>query len=122
MLMLSVIMSASALFSSCDPEEEYEFYSPLLGSWVLVEDNYGPVVNEYDRSYFTFYSSGEGVYESYDVDGYEITASIAWETNDDLLYVYIWDELWRYRWYVSGSKMVLMSIDGDGARLVFRMY
>ncbi len=117
--LFSVILLA-VVSTGCDTDED-DFYYPVMGDWVLVEDNYGPVIREYDRVYFELESSGRGIYGYYD-DRRRVNAPIDWEVDDDRLYIYVWRETWTYRWFVSGSRLILMSLDGDGSRLVFEAY
>lgn len=117
--LFSVILLA-VVATGCDTDED-DFYSPVMGDWVLVEDNYGPVIREYDRVYFELEPSGRGIYGYYD-DRRRVTVPIDWEVDDDRLYIYVWRETWTYRWFVSGSRLMLMSLDGDGSRLVFEAY
>lgn len=56
------IVFISLAFTACDDDEYY--YSPLVGDWILVADDYG-VVDAY-QSTFQFYADGSGVYTDYD--------------------------------------------------------
>ncbi|MDE5838382.1 MAG: hypothetical protein K2K52_03105 [Paramuribaculum sp.] len=103
--------------SSCTDDEYY--YSPLIGDWVLVADDYGPV-NE-DQSIFSFYGDGTGIYTEYDW-GNEYNYSISWEPDGEYLYISFTDgQQWTYLWAIAGETLYLTDID-TGSRLTFVMY
>lgn len=103
--------------SGCTDEDYY--YSPLIGDWVLVADDYGPVAAE-DQSIFSFYSDGSGTYTEYDW-GNQYDYQITWEPNGDYLYISFMDgQEWAYRWAIAGNMLYLTDID-TGSRLTFTM-
>ena len=78
---MMLLMMAVSFSSCCEDDDRY--YSPLVGSWELLEDQYGPVPQVYiDRLHF--YSNGVGVYEAYDSYGH-------WSNWD-----FWWDDYGRY--------------------------
>ena len=54
-LRLLAIAVAIVTFGSCSDENDY-YWSPLIGDWVLVADEYGPV--DTDQNIFSFYADG----------------------------------------------------------------
>ncbi len=105
--------------SGCDSDEDY-YYSPLIGDWVLVADDYGPV--EINQSTFTFYGDGTGYFTDYDDWGYEYNYNIFWEPDGQLLYVTFDDgNTWTYRWAIAGNYLYLTDLD-TGSRLTFQIY
>lgn len=103
--------------SSCNDDDYY--YSPLIGDWVLVADDYGPVVE--DQSIFSFYGDGTGIYTEYDW-GNEYNYQITWEPDGEYLYIFFADaQQWTYRWAIAGDMLYLTDID-TGSRLTFEMY
>lgn len=105
--------------TGCDNNDDY-YYSPLIGDWVLVADDYGPV--EVNQSAFNFYADGTGFFTDYDDWGYEYTYDIFWEPNGELLYVSFSDgNVWTYRWAIAGSYLYLTDLE-TGSRLTFQIY
>lgn len=105
--------------TGCDTDDDY-YYSPLIGDWVLVADDYGPV--EMNQSIFTFYGDGSGVFTDYDEWGYEYNYDIFWEPDGELLYVSFSNaETWTYRWAIAGSYLYLTDLD-TGSRLTYQIF
>lgn len=106
-------------FSGCEDNDDY-YYSPLIGDWELVSDDYGPVT--LNQSVFSFYGDGAGIYTDYDDWGYEYNYDIFWEPDGDLLYVSFDDgNYWTYRWAIAGSYLYLTDIE-TGSRLTFQAF
>lgn len=110
-LLTFILILSGLLLSSCDPVED-DYYSPLVGSWTLVSDDYGPV-GTYDQSVFDFYSDGSGWLGQYDNQGIWRTYSLTWEINGSTLYIYPdqWAETWTYTWRVRGGYLYLYDLD-----------
>ncbi|MDE6523987.1 MAG: hypothetical protein K2L66_00355, partial [Paramuribaculum sp.] len=83
-LRLLAIAVAIVTFGSCSDENDY-YWSPLIGDWVLVADEYGPV--DTDQNIFSFYSDGSGQYVDYDNWGQSYTYDIYWDTDGTALYI-----------------------------------
>lgn len=90
-------------FTSC---EENPYYSPLVGSWELLEDVYGVVPqNEIDRLHFN--SNGVGIYEA--INPYHNRWDqwiISWKEYagnfEDIVEIYFEDgTVWEYYWAVD---------------------
>lgn len=106
-------------FTACDENDEY-YYSPLIGDWVLVADDYGPV--EVNQSTFNLYADGSGIFTDYDEWGYEYTYNIFWQPDGTLLYITFNDGTgWTYRWAITGSTLFLTDVD-TGSQLTYTMY
>lgn len=117
---LSLIAFAfiAAALSACAEDDDF-YYSPLIGDWVLVADEYGPV--EGYQPIFQFYSSGAGTYIDYDWDN-EYTYDIYWVTDGNRLYINFDDgQQWAYRWDIDGTLLYLTDLD-SGSVLTFQMY
>lgn len=115
-LMATVFMTLA--LTACDENDEY--YSPLVGGWVLVADDYGPVYM-YQNS-FEFHADGTGTYTDFDEWGYEYTYNIFWEPNGPQLYISFADgSQWAYQWSVTGIMLYLTDLD-TGSMLTFQMY
>lgn len=103
------------MFSSCGDDDDY-YFSPLIGEWVLVSDDAGPV--DYDQAVFQLYEDGNGTYTSYEW-GDPYTYYIYWETDGDILYINFDDgQQWAYVWSVAGDYLYLHDVD-TGSRLTF---
>ncbi|MBQ4344769.1 MAG: hypothetical protein IJC40_02545 [Muribaculaceae bacterium] len=121
-IIMIVVMAVS--FTSC--EEDDPRYSPLCGTWELLEDEYG-VVPASQRDYFTFYSDGTGEYEGYDVYGHWNRWFITWSSyGDERLYVYFDDRdytTWEFDWYIDRyGYLYLRDINNPNRRLVYVSY
>lgn len=100
----AVMLSIAALLSlsSCTDDP---YYSDLIGTWQLIEDN-GMAVYEEDADYYTFYDDGTGYYTYYNRYG---------ERCDELFY---WDVDSGYALYLSydnpqlGNTMCYYQYDG----------
>lgn len=113
------IVFISLAFTACGNDDEY-YYSPLVGDWILVADDYGPV--DTYQSTFQFYADGSGVYTDYDEWGYEYTYNIYWEPDGSQLYISFSNgEQWDYQWAVTGTTLYLTDLD-TGSQLTFQMY
>ncbi len=103
-MLLMMIVS----FTSCDKDEPY--YSPLIGSWELLEDQYGVVPTDY-INYFHFYADGHGVYEGYDNHGFWSNWDIWWNDFDryeDVLEITFEDgTVWSYYWEIYRGYLYL---------------
>ena len=95
-----IILIISLSFSSCviiDDDDKHPYYSPLVGSWELLEDDYGRVPQAY-VDVFKFDNNGYGTYEAYDeyyhgniIDinfGHNEIWSYYWEIHHGYLYLY----------------------------------
>lgn len=117
---LSLIAFAfmAVALSACSEDDDY-YYSPLIGDWVLVADEYGPV--DGNQPIFQFYADGSGTYTDYDW-GNEYTYAIYWEPDGDLLYINFNDgQQWVYQWQLDGTILYLKDLD-SGSLLTFQMY
>lgn len=100
--MMLLIMAVS--FTSCEEDEPY--YSPLVGSWELLEDVYG-VVPQTDIDRLHFNANGVGVYEAIDpYTGYWGQWIISWKeyagNYNDIVEIYFEDGTrWEYYWEVD---------------------
>lgn len=104
--------------AACSDDDDY-YYSPLIGDWVLVADDYGPV--EGDQPFFQFYSDGSGTYTDYDW-GNSYTYNIFWEPDGEYLYINFSDgQQWSYLWSVTGRYLYLTDVD-TGSQLTFMMF
>lgn len=110
-LSLLLVMFAAMFMTSCDDDDDY-WYSPLEGSWTIV-DPPGVDYNEY-----TFYSDGTGVYYIEDYAG-NPSYYFTWETFNNNLYVYFnMGETWRFTWLIRDGYLYLYS-PGSGVPLVY---
>ena len=55
-LRLLAIAVTVVTLGSCSDDDDY-YWSPLIGDWVLVADEYGPV--DTDQNIFSFYADGQ---------------------------------------------------------------
>ncbi len=116
-LMATVFMTLA--LTACDDNNDY-YYSPLVGDWVLVADDYGPV--DMYQSSFELYADGTGIYTDYDEWGHEYTYNIFWEPDGSQLYISFADgSQWAYQWSVTGTMLYLTDLD-TGSMLTFQMY
>lgn len=113
----AVIAFLAVALGSCSDDDYY--YSPLIGDWVLVADDYGPV--DTDQTYFNFYADGSGFYTDSDW-GNQYTYPIYWDATGSTLYINFDDgQQWVYLWTVAGNTLYLEDVD-TGSRLTFQMY
>ena len=109
-----IILIISLSFSSCviiDDDDKHPYYSPLVGSWELLEDDYGRVPQAY-VDVFNFDNNGYGTYEAYD----EYNRWTQWRFTWDEYYDYhgnIIDinfghnEIWSYYWEIHHGYLYL---------------
>lgn len=121
-LMLAILLSLT--FTSC--EEDDPRYSPLRGTWELLEDSYG-IVPAGERDYITFYDDGTGEYEGYDIYGRWNRWYITWSSyNDEVLYIYFDDSeytTWEFSWYIDNHGYLYLNDRNDpGRRLIYMPY
>lgn len=120
LLAVALVALTAAVLTACDDDEPY-YTSPLVGDWVMIADDQGPV-DDGLQPVFNFYSDGTGIYTDYDQWGYEYTYDIFWQPSGTMLYVMFDDgQQWSYRWSVTGSLLYLYDID-TGSQLTFQLY
>lgn len=110
-LLLTLLVMFAALFmTSCDDDDDY--YSPLEGSWYIVEPPTADY-NEYD-----FYSNGTGNYYVEDYAG-NSNYYFTWETFGSDLYIYFAQgDTWRFSWLIRDGYLYLYPY-GGGLPLVY---
>lgn len=118
--MMMLLMAVS--FSSCY-EDDDRYYSPLVGSWELLEDQYGLVPQVYiDRLHF--YSDGRGVYEAYDNYGYWNSWNIWWDDYGrygNTIEIRFYDgTTWTYFWEFYRGYLYLYDYWDDRNYLIYR--
>lgn len=121
LIMLLLVVTS---FTSCVIVDDDDLYhSPLVGSWELLEDQYGPVPQAYiDRIYF--YSDGHGVYEAYDNYGYWSNWDFRW--NDygkygNTIEMSFYDgTTWNYYWEIYRGYLYLYDYWNKNNYLVYR--
>jgi len=109
-------------FSSCC-EDDDRYYSPLVGSWELLEDSYG-IVPQYEINYFHFYSDGRGVYEAYDNHGYWCNWKYWWTDYgryDNTVEIEFQDgTTWTYYWEINRGYLYLYDYWDDRIYYIYR--
>lgn len=109
-------------FSSCC-EDDDRYYSPLVGSWELLEDSYG-IVPQYEIDYFHFYSDGRGVYEAYDNHGYLCNWDFWWDNYgryENTVEIRFHDgTTWTYYWELYRGYLYLYDYWDDRNYLIYR--
>lgn len=120
--LLCLVAISALTFSSCG--DEYYDYSPLEGSWELVEIDGFPVV-ESEVSEFTFFGDGSGVYGQYRPYPRWNESPISWEVDftgagAEYLYIYPYTgETWSYLLRLYPTYMELTDLT-TGQRLTYR--
>lgn len=118
--MLLLMMTLS--LSSCGDYDE-PYYSPLIGSWELLEDQYG-VVPYKEVNRFHFYSDGRGAYEAYDDYGYWTNWRYWWDEYgkyDNLVEITFEDgTTWTYYWEIHRGYLYLYDYWNTDIYLIYR--
>lgn len=120
-LIMMLLMSVS--FTSCIDDDDDRYYSPLVGSWELLEDSYG-IVPQYEINYFHFYSDGRGVYEAYDNHGYLCNWDFWWDDYgryENTVEIRFHDgTTWTYYWELYRGYLYLYDYWDDRNYLIYR--
>lgn len=120
-LIMMLLMSIS--FTSCIDDDDDRYYSPLVGSWELLEDSYG-IVPQYEINYFHFYSDGRGVYEAYDNHGYLCNWDFWWDNYgryENTVEIRFHDgTTWTYYWELYRGYLYLYDYWDDRNYLIYR--
>lgn len=108
--------------SSCSDYDK-PYYSPLVGSWELLEDQYG-IVPQSDINYFHFYSDGRGTYEAYDYSGYWSNWAFWWREYgkyDNTIEIEFDDgTTWTYNWGIYRGYLYLYDYWNKNNYLIYR--
>lgn len=117
---MMLLMMAVSFSSCCEDDDRY--YSPLVGSWELLEDQYGPVPQVYiDRLHF--YSNGVGVYEAYDSYGYWSNWDFSWDNYgryENTVEIRFHDGTRTYYWELYRGYLYLYDYWDDRNYLIYR--
>lgn len=122
--LMLIALVASIAMTSCDDDDYY--YSPIIGSWELVEIDGYPVY-ESDVVEFEFYPDGSGTYGQYDAYGRWSSSPITWETSmaaGGAMYldVYTYDgQIWEYLMRNYSWSLELTDFS-TGQQLLFEKY
>lgn len=120
---MMLLMMAVSFSSCCEDDDRY--YSPLVGSWELLEDQYG-IVPQYEINYFHFYSDGRGVYEAYDNHGYLCNWDFWWDDYgryDNTVEIEFQDgTTWTYYWEINRGYLYLYDYWDDRIYIYRPMY
>ncbi len=120
-LIMMLFMSVS--FTSCIDDDDEPYYSPLVGSWELLEDSYG-IVPQYEINYFHFYSDGRGVYEAYDNHGDWCNWKYWWTDYgryDNTVEIEFQDgTTWTYYWEINRGYLYLYDYWDDRIYYIYR--
>lgn len=107
-LIMMLLMSVS--LTSCIDDDDEPYYSPLTGSWELLEDSYG-IVPQYEINYFHFYPDGRGDYEAYDNYGRWSNWKFWWDDYgryDNTVEIQFSDgTVWTYYWEINRGYLYL---------------
>ena len=107
-LIMMLLMSVS--LTSCIDDDDEPYYSPLTGSWELLEDSYG-IVPQYEFNYFHFYPDGRGDYEAYDNYGRWSNWKFWWDDYgryDNTVEIQFSDgTVWTYYWEINRGYLYL---------------
>lgn len=100
----------SVSLTSCIDDDDEPYYSPLTGSWELLEDSYG-IVPQYEINYFHFYPDGRGDYEAYDNYGRWSNWKFWWDDYgryDNTVEIQFSDgTVWTYYWEINRGYLYL---------------
>lgn len=122
--LMIIAIVASMSMTSCDNDDYY--YSPITGSWELVEIDGYPVY-ESDVVEFEFYPDGSGYYSQYDAYGRWTSSPITWDTSmasGGAMYldIYTYDgQIWQYLMYNYSRSLELIDLS-TGQQLLFEKY
>ena len=107
-LIMMLLMSVS--LTSCIDDDDEPYYSPLTGSWELLEDSYG-IVPQYEINYFHFFPDGRGDYEAYENYGRWSNWKFWWDDYgryDNTVEIQFSDgTVWTYFWEINRGYLYL---------------
>ncbi len=124
-LLIALVM---IIFSSCtedDPnhydDRDNHYYSPLVGTWELIEDLYGPVPQS-ETNFITFYSDGTGLYEGYNINGVWDSWNTYWDSyyGSELIIYFPDGNKWYYFWEINKGYLYLYNMDAPNYYYIYR--
>lgn len=124
-LRLIIPLFTILFMTSCHDEdrEDYPVYSPLVGTWELLEDPQGPVP-QYMIDYYTFNNNGVGTYESYDDYNQWNQWVMSWRTYSDgwnrLIITFEDGITWEYYWEIADGYLYLYDPIDPEYYLIYR--
>lgn len=119
------VMSLASCHSEDDGYwEDDPVYSPLVGSWELLEDPQGPVP-QYMVDYYSFENNGVGIYERYNLDYAQWDQWImSWRTYSDeysrLVITFEDGITWEYYWEIFNGYLYLYDAYDPDYYLIYR--
>ncbi len=124
-LFVSIITVLSLTSCHDHDNEDDVLYSPLVGTWELLEDPHGPVPQSM-IDYFSFYENGVGLYEGYDDRGYWDKWVVSWRTYSggwNRLIITFEDGIyWEYYWEIVNGYLYLYDVNNTNYYLIYRPY
>lgn len=125
-LLLTAIMMLS--LSSCiDNDSDHygdidnHYSSPLVGTWELIEDRYGPIPQS-ETNIISFYTDGEGLYKGYNIYERWDNWNIYWDSyyNSELIIYFPDGEQWYYFWEINKGYLLLYDMDDTNYYYIYR--